>query len=207
MTKIFRAAGIEISTAGGDESTDYIDISEIVQGGVTSSAQADALQAYIENELLNTKEHTNGQYQTGNYNEYWTSAKGNTLQPFQCTWWVYGRATMYLEEKFGGGVYPKHRGNAGVYYDTNVMNGGFNYGSNPRPNSIICWRGFGQGEYQYGHVAYVEGVTSDGIYISHAGYGEEWYGIDKIPLSGKFGNYGTPAGYIYLDSPNKWPNI
>ena len=103
-----------------------------------------------------------------------------------------------------GKRYPTQVGNGGDYYSRNVQNGWFNYGSTPRPNSIICWRGFGVGRYKYGHVAYVEGVTSDGIYISHAGNGEAWYGIQKIPLDGRFGNYGTPTGYIYLDSPNNW---
>ena len=202
MTKIFNAAGIEVSTVGIGTSSagnSSFDISEIVEGGVTSAADADALQAYIENELINTKEHTNGQYQTGNYAPWWTSEKGNELDPFQCTWWVYGRATMYLEQKYGSGRYPTTRGNGGEYYDVNRQNGWFNYGNVPKQNSIISWS-----NGSYGHVAYVEGVKDGYIWISHAGNGEDWYGITKIPLNEIDGKYGKLNGYIYLDSPNSW---
>lgn len=197
MTKIFNAAGIEVPTTGTSGSG--IDLSGIIEGGVTSDAEANALQQTIENEWLNTRVHSNGQYQNGPFEKWW-SYPYNSLEPFQCTWWANGRASMYLEMTYGTGKrYPTQRGNGGDYYSLNVQNGWFEYGSAPRPNSIISWS-----NGSYGHVAYVEGVTDDGIYISHAGYGEAWYGITKIPLDGSYGSLGRPDGYIYLDSPNNW---
>ena len=85
-------------------------------------------------------------------------------------------------------------GNGGDYYNINRQNGWFEYGSTPRPNSIISWSNGG-----YGHVAYVEGVTEDGIYISHAGYGNAWYGVQKISLDGSYGSLGKPDGFIYIE--------
>lgn len=185
MTKFYKAAGIDISSIVATE------------GGITTDGEAQALQYQIENEWINTKVHNkNGLYQQGPFAKYW-DAPYNNLEPFQCTWWANGRASMYLE-MYGTKYhkYPTQRGNGGDYYDINVQNGWFEYGSVPRANSIISWK-----HGKYGHVAYVEGVTSDGIYISHAGSGVTWYGVQKIPLDGTIWNYGKPSGYIYLDSP------
>lgn len=185
MTKFYKAAGIDISSIVATE------------GGVTTDGEAQALQYQIENEWINTKVHNkNGLYQQGPFAKYWDTPYNN-LEPFQCTWWANGRASMYLE-MYGTKYhkYPTQRGHGGSYYDINAQNGWFEYGSVPRPNSIISWK-----HGTYGHVAYVEGVASDGIYISHAGSGESWYGVQKIPLDGTIWNYGKPNGYIYLDSP------
>lgn len=167
-------------------------------GGVTTDEEAQALQEQIENEWINTKyHHGNSAYQSGPFAKWWTSPI-NILQPFQCTWWANGRASKYLEE-YGTGEYtqyPTQYGDGKDYYFVNLANGWFESGSTPRANSIVSWT---HGEY--GHVAYVEGVGSDGIYISHAGGGESWFGVQKIPLDGSIWDYGTPDGYIYLDSP------
>ncbi len=167
-------------------------------GGITTDEEAQALQEQIENEWINTKyHHGNSAYQSGPFAKWWTSPI-NILQPFQCTWWANGRASKYLEE-YGTGEYtqyPTQYGDGKDYYFVNLANGWFESGSTPRANSIVSWT---HGEY--GHVAYVEGVGSDGIYISHAGGGESWFGVQKIPLDGSIWDYGTPDGYIYLDSP------
>ena len=167
--------------------------------GVTNDQEAAQLQAYFENELLHTKVHNNGEYQNGPFAKWWASGY-NHLQPFQCTWWAFGRASMYLEQN--GTKYTKYPttpagtvGNGGDWFDLNKSYGWFNYGSTPKPNSIISWKGG-----TYGHVAYVEGVTSDGIYISHAGSGVSWRGIQKIPLDGTIWSMKV-NGYIYLDEP------
>ena len=167
-------------------------------GGITTDEEAQALQEQIENEWINTKyHHGNSAYQSGPFAKWWTSPI-NILQPFQCTWWANGRASKYLEE-YGTGEYtqyPTQYGDGKDYYFVNLANGWFESGSTPRANSIVSWT-----HGQYGHVAYVEGVGSDGIYISHAGGGESWFGVQKIPLDGSIWDYGTPDGYIYLDSP------
>ena len=98
MTKIFNTAGIEIPTAGTSESN--IDISGIIEGGVTSEETANSLQQTIENEWLNTKVHREGEYQNGPFAKWW-SYPYSLLDPFQCTWWANGRASMYLEMTYG----------------------------------------------------------------------------------------------------------
>lgn len=126
----------------------------------------------------------------------------NGLQYKQCTWWAYSRASEYL-----GKAYPKRTngtsGNGGEWYDINKQNGWFEYGNEPRANSIICW--WNKSSPNYGHVAYVEAVDTinNKIYISHASGGTAWKGITTIPLNGYFdGAY--PNGYIYLDSPKNF---
>lgn len=184
MNEILVAAGISVQTEG------------ISEGGVTTDEAARQLQDYIETELIHTQVHKGGAYQSGPFARWWTAGYNN-LQPFQCTWWANGRASMYLEQhgtKYK--KYPTQTGHGGYYYDINKASGWFNYGQEPKPNSIISWT---KGEY--GHVAYVEGVTSDGIYISHAGSGTSWYGVQKIPLNGSIWSGYKLNGYIYLDEP------
>lgn len=123
----------------------------------------------------------------------------------QCTWWAAIRADQYLN-KYGTKYkqYPTHAdsrgefGNGGVWYDKNKDYGWFEYGSEPRANSIVSWKGGG-----YGHVAYVEAVdyVNGKIYISHASSGEKFNGIQAISIDGFIWSGYTLNGYIYLDSP------
>ena len=137
-------------------------------------------------------------YQNGPFAKWWDNPY-NLLESFQCTWWANGKASMYLEQ-FGTKYkkYPTQGGNGGEYYDKNKANGWFKYGSTPKPHSLITWKQSGS----WGHVAYVEGVGSDGIYISEAGSGTSWFGVRKIPLSGYYSPSFTLVGYIYLNEPN-----
>ncbi len=175
---------------------------QTVFGGITTDAQADELEKQL-TALLKTVIHKgNGKSQNGPFPKYWSKNGGyNRLSPFQCTWWANGRASQYLEQTIHK-QYPTQQGNGGDYYEKNKNDGYFGYGQVPKPNSIISWTKNGQ----YGHVAYVEGVTSDGIYISHAGSGKSWYGIDKISLDGDLSSIGWKNyklnGYIYLSEPN-----
>ena len=120
------------------------------------------------------------------------------LQMFQCTWWANGRANLYLSEHGTTYTeYPTLSGNGGEYYRINQENGWFEYGPEPRPNSIGC---YGAGtDSNTGHVFYVEGVTDDGIWISHCGSGVNWNGVDFWSNS-ELASKGI-HGYIYLDSP------
>lgn len=125
------------------------------------------------------------------------------LQIYQCTWWANSRASEYLynkdPEKYPNG-YPTARGNGGQYYQINIEGGWFAYGSTPKPNSIGC----GPSSSQYGHVYYVEAVdeVNGYYYISHAGGGEQWFGIQKVKIGE--GPFGHPTyGFIYLDEPLK----
>lgn len=191
--KYLLADGTEIS-AGGEF------------GGVSSEEEAAALEKIIEEQYLNTKVHNNWEYQSGPLAKWWSKAYNPIARnvrngEFQCTWWAWGRASQYLEQigsKYS--QYPTAYGDGGEYYITNVQGGWFKYGKEPKPNSIVSWT---QGT-DSGHVAYVEGVTSDGIYISHAGNGSSWFGVVKIPLDGTIwpGSGYQLNGYIYLDEPN-----
>ncbi len=118
---------------------------------------------------------------------------------FECTWWTFARASQYLEAKYGKGL-PKYVGfeKAAGYWK--LDNGQFEFGMEPRAHSIIQWK---QGTA--GHVAFVEAVDSQYMYISHAGDGVRWFGISKIPLSGEIWKNSNPkyvlTGFAYLDSP------
>lgn len=126
-----------------------------------------------------------------------------TLQIYQCTWWANSRASEYLynldPQKWPNG-YPTARGNGGEYYRINQENGWFAYGPEPRPNSI----GSGPSSSSCGHVYYVEAVdyAAGYYYISHAGGGEQWFGLQKVKIGE--GPFGHPThGFIYLDEPLK----
>lgn len=144
----------------------------------------------LENQLTTKVNTRSGQYMD------------NGLQYKQCTWWAYSRASEYL-----GKAYPKQSngtsGNGKDWYDINRKNGWFDYGSEPRANSIVCWNN--PTAKGYGHVAYVEAVdtVNKKIYISHAGGGVSWYGIRELDWNGYFDSV-YPIGYIYLDSPKNF---
>lgn len=124
----------------------------------------------------------------------------NGLSMYQCTWWANGRASMYLKRNgTKHDKYPTTAGNGGQYYEKNKSNGYFEYGSEPRPNSLVTY----SNGTKPGHVAYVEAVdyVNKKYYISHAGSGRGWHGIwemdwGEIPWSGY-----KLEGFIYLDSP------
>lgn len=114
---------------------------------------------------------------TGKYHGYKETSgvpKGNNgLSTYQCTWWAQGRASEYLEN-YGTvyKTYPTNEGNGGEYFKKNRENGWFNYGSTPKPNSLLSTTG-SSGE---GHVMYIEAVdTINGYYYaSEAGSGAKW---------------------------------
>lgn len=119
----------------------------------------------------------------------------------QCTWWAYTRASQFLGKR-----YPslKSSGNNGsTWYGTNKKLGYFNYGSTPKPNSIVVWPYTDKGNAA-GHVGYVEAVdtVNKKMYVSHAGGGTKWYGVKEMSYNKKIGGYG-PTGFIYLDEPLK----
>ena len=121
----------------------------------------------------------------------------NGLGIYQCTWWANGRASEYLSKngtKYTS--YPSARGNGGEIYDVNQW---FNSGSMPKPNSLVSYT---SSSSEYGHVAYVEAVDTKNkcYYISHAGSGNSWFGIQKVTI-GK-GPWGwNVVGFVYLDEP------
>lgn len=131
----------------------------------------------------------------------------NRLQGLQCTWWAWGRGYEYLctiknttitKAQYAAAI----RGNGGEYYDNNRAAGLFNYGSLPKPNSLVCYRDPGG----YGHIAYVEAVdyVNRKYYESECGSGEKWLGLNERNFGYApfwHGRQYTLAGFIYLDEP------
>ncbi len=98
---------------------------------------------------------------------------------WQCTWWVWGRASQYMELAYGldletvcGGT--NNFGHAWRYY--NGLKPYFLSDWTPSANSIVSWD-----SSTYGHVAYVEAVDDNGIWVSMADSGHAWRGVTYIP--------------------------
>lgn len=169
--------------------------------GRVSQTGINQLEEHLTKNVLHTTIHKkNYVNQQGPFEKWWQSPE-NYLEKFQCTWWANGRASQYLElTGIMPNGYPTESGNGGEYYSINRQNGWFNYGSEAKANSIISWS-YGD----WGHVAYVEAVDTNGdIYVSHAGGGWSWYGIQKLTKNNNYLLEGTPCnGFIYLDEPKK----
>lgn len=116
----------------------------------------------------------------------------NTYPYGQCTWFAWGRAYEH-------GVTMPHYGNAVNWYN----NIDYPKSSTPRSDSIAVWSG-----NTYGHVAYVERVDGDLVYINEANYntykkgntGGGYDGIYKTLTSTTMKARGSYKlkGYIYL---------
>jgi len=81
----------------------------------------------------------------------------------QCTWFVYGRALEKLNIKLSSSFY----GNAIDWWSNNVKNKVYNYGSEPKTNSIAVWSG---GSVGNGHVAFIENVVGNSVYFNEANF-------------------------------------
>lgn len=203
-TEIFGDSVISIES--GEYNSDFYGGIEIYNNdGSVNSSKMDELERYLTN-MLNTcyHEHNNVQ-QSGPFPKWWTT-NNNMLDKFQCTWWAKGRASQYLE--LTGNKYKEYPrasdgfGNGGLWYTKNQQNGWFNYGQTPKKNSIISWKGINGNPW--GHVAYVEAVDTNGdIWVSHAGGGNSWYGVQKLTASSNYycGSTLSFNGFIYLDEP------
>lgn len=151
---------------------------------------------------LAVKRQVTGQYHGYSYTSGNKAYGNNGLEIYQCTWWANGRASEYLSQ-YGTKYkrYPTTAGNGGDYYAKNKANGWFNYGSEPKPNSLFSYNPINN---IYGHITYVEAVdyVNRVIYVSEAGGGRHWDGICKYTFAYcqqqiAKGNY----GFIYLAEP------
>lgn len=149
MASIYEAAGIEISGSndnnGGSALTNTEKLEMFYNGNDETSIKVEKemqkLQEKIETELINTKPHyKDSAYQNGPFEKWWSN---NGLEAFQCTWWAYGRALMYLQKT---GSLDKESdlfyisGNGGQYYTRNENDKRFNYSANKaKAHSLACW--------------------------------------------------------------------
>ncbi len=115
----------------------------------------------------------------------------------QCTWFTYGRVLEKLEINLPSEFY----GNAVEWWSDNVRDKVYNYGSEPKANSIIVWGGGNRG---YGHVAFVEKVEGNTVYFNEGNfsirgaYDGKLKSISKEEIKNR-GNLFL-KGYIYLSS-------
>lgn len=142
------------------------------------------------------------------------TAEDSGKEPWQCTWWVWGRAAQYVAEAYekdfktlcGG---EDNFGHGKSYYAG--LSDYFASDQTPAPNSVISWSCGA-----YGHVAYVEAVDAGGIWVSMADSGHTWRGITYIPRVDSASNpyplhwYAeeTLNGFNHLDRPlNAGPSV
>lgn len=121
----------------------------------------------------------------------------------QCTWFTYGRAI----EKLGILLPSEFYGNAVDWWYANEKDHVYEYGTEPKPNSIVVWSG---GKYGYGHVAFVESVDGNTIYFNEGNfnirgaYDGSVKSLSKEAIKDR-GNLHL-KGYIYLNEKHSVSN-
>lgn len=113
----------------------------------------------------------------------------------ECTWFTYGRVLEKLHIKLSSAFY----GNATDWWGSNINNQIYNYGYEPKADSIIVWNG---GKYGYGHVGYVEKVEGNLVYFNEGNYSVKgnYEGNIKVMTKEAIKNRGNIflTGYIYV---------
>lgn len=117
----------------------------------------------------------------------------------QCTWFTYGRVL----EKMGISLPTEFYGNAVDWWYANAKDKTYDYGSEPKPNSIVVWGG---GNYGYGHVGFVENVEGNTIYFNEGNFSVRgaYDGKIKAVSTEEIKNRGNLylKGYIYITDKN-----
>jgi len=113
----------------------------------------------------------------------------------QCTWFVYGRVLEKLNIKLPTEFY----GNAIDWWGSNIKDKVYNYGSEPKADSIIVWSGGNSGS---GHVGYVEKVEGDLVYFNEGNFSVRgnYQGNVEVLSKEAIKNRGNIflKGYIYV---------
>ncbi|MCP4106031.1 MAG: CHAP domain-containing protein [Desulfobacteraceae bacterium] len=124
---------------------------------------------------------------------------------WQSTAFVWGRVLDHLGIKIEFSAEP---GINGKNWPETIINDNITFETAPKRNSIAVWNGG-----DYGHVAYVEHVDSDIVYISEANvetfrdtdFGGGYDGFCKkvhvSDMSNRGAAIGELSGYLYLSSP------
>ena len=123
---------------------------------------------------------------SNNYN----SRGGNTFPSGQCTWYAWGR----MKEKVGfsiGFTQPSGR-DAKLWWTGNMVNN-MTKSSTPRKNSIIVWGN----NSKPGHVAFVEDVVGNTLYLSE-GNGRNKNGYIFTSPTSVIGSYYNNVGHYLL---------
>lgn len=113
----------------------------------------------------------------------------------QCTWFTYGRVLEKLNIKLPVQFY----GNAIDWWGSNINDKVYNYGTEPKTDSIIVWSGGSAGN---GHVGYVEKVVGDLVYLNEANFSVRgnYQGQLEVLSKEAIKNRGNVfiKGYIYV---------
>lgn len=110
-----------------------------------------------------------------------------------CTWYAYGR----IWEMTGKIPYDAgFTGNAYEWWKANIKSGKYKYGNIPRVGSLAVWKSSMPNSDGCGHVAIVEKIENNKIYISESSWHGSYFNYREIY------NTDNLYGYIYLDEPN-----
>lgn len=110
-----------------------------------------------------------------------------------CTWYAWGR----IWELTGIKPYDANfTGNAYEWWQANIKTGKYNYGLTPKLGAIAVWKSSLPNTNGNGHVAVVEKIENNKIYISESSWSGVLFKFREI--------YNTEYlyGYIYIDEPN-----
>ena len=116
-----------------------------------------------------------------------------------CTAYAFGRAYELL------GSRPKLSiGNAGAWWNYNIRNGYYSYGSTPRLGAIACWDNY---DSDQGHVAVVENISGNSITISESHWRSTNFDTRVIKAdSSDYLKSKRFLGYIYIGNFSKGYN-
>ncbi len=120
-------------------------------------------------------------------NTYPTEQWYNNKKQLPCTW----VAKQEAYERLGIEI-PNYLGNACNWFE-NLKAKGYSYGNTPRANSLACYNGTSINEW--GHVAYVVSVNSNGTYNGVEGGNENY----RTSYSNRNSTIGYSNGYYVLE--------
>ena len=153
----------------------------IVGQGINANTKVEAQGISLTPNLICSAYNSNNIFTTSGY-------KG------QCTWFVYGRVLEKLNIKLSTQFY----GNAINWWGSNIKDKVYNYGSEPKADSIIVWSGGNSGS---GHVGYVEKVEGNLVYFNEGNFNVRGNYQGKVEVLSKeaIKNRGNIflKGYIY----------
>ena len=117
---------------------------------------------------------------------------GNPIKG-NCTWYAWGRIWELTGKQ---PVQANFIGNAYEWWTANIATGKYKYGLEPKVGALAVWNSSLPGSGGSGHVAVVEKIDNNKIYISESMWHGECFKYQEI--------YSTQYlyGYIYLDEPN-----
>ena len=110
-----------------------------------------------------------------------------------CTWYAYGR----IWEMTGHIPYDAgFTGNGYEWWNANIRSGKYKYGQTPKKGALAVWKSSLPNSGGCGHVAIIEKIENNKIYISESSWHGSYFNYREI--------YSTDYlyGYIYLDEPN-----